>query len=52
MIGRLKLLAKADFISAKADSVQWIRAGRKCCLETHEPMDSAKRWMQKLKAAL
>jgi protein-tyrosine phosphatase len=43
--------AKAGFIPAKTDPVQWIRARRKCCLETHEQMASAKRWMKKMKAA-
>jgi protein-tyrosine phosphatase len=37
--------AKAGFIPAKADPVQWIRARRKCCLETPEQSECAKRWM-------
>lgn len=39
--------AKAGFIPAKTDPVQWIRARRKCCLETREQSECAKRWMNK-----
>lgn len=39
--------ARAGFIPAGSDAVQWIRARRKCCLETREQADCAKRWMGK-----
>ena len=39
--------AKAGFIPADTDPVQWIRARRKCCLETSEQTNCAKRWMNK-----
>lgn len=42
--------AKAGFIPAKADPVQWIRARRKCCLETREQSDCAKRWMNQFRS--
>jgi protein-tyrosine phosphatase len=38
--------AKADFIAASSDPVQWIRSRRKCCLETSEQTLCAKRWMK------
>jgi protein-tyrosine phosphatase len=38
--------AKAGFIPADRDPVQWIRARRKCCLETQEQIQCAKRWMK------
>jgi protein-tyrosine phosphatase len=39
--------AKAGFIPANTDPVQWIRARRKCCLETSEQTNCAKRLMNK-----
>ena len=39
--------ARAGLIPAGSDPVQWIRARRKCCLETREQTDCAKRWMNK-----
>ena len=39
--------AKAGFIPVKDDPVQWIRARRKCCLETREQTECAKRWMSR-----
>jgi protein-tyrosine phosphatase len=39
--------AKAGFIPAKDDPVQWIRARRKYCLETREQTECAKRWMSR-----
>ena len=44
--------AKARFIPADTDPVQWIRARRKCCLETREQTACAQRWMKKLGASL
>jgi protein-tyrosine phosphatase len=43
--------AKAGFIPADKDPVQWIRARRKCCLETSEQTSCAKRWMSKYRRA-
>jgi hypothetical protein len=39
--------AKAGFIPEGTDPVQWIRARRKCCLETSEQTNCAKRLMNK-----
>ena len=39
--------AKAGFIPKGADPVQWIRERRKCCLETGEQIDCAKRLMKR-----
>ena len=36
--------AKAGFIPKGVDCVDWIRARRKCCLETKEQMKSARRY--------
>jgi len=37
---------------ADTDPVPWIRARRKCCLETREQTACAQRWMKKLGASL
>lgn len=39
--------AMAGFIPAHTDPVHWIRAKRKCCLETREQTNSAQRLMNK-----
>ena len=43
--------AKAGLIPAKTDPVQWIRARRKCCLETSEQTNCAKKWMIKYRSS-
>lgn len=42
--------ARAGFIPAGEDPVRWIRTRRKCCLETREQTDCAKRWMNQFRS--
>lgn len=39
--------AKAGFIPPESDPVDWIRARRKCCLETEAQITCARRWTKK-----
>ncbi len=42
--------AKAGFIPASTNPVQWIRARRKCCLETGEQIQCAERLTRKFRS--
>ena len=43
--------AKAGFIPKGSDPVEWIRARRKCCLETGEQIQCAKKLMKQYRAS-